>query len=124
LADGVTKVKAALSFRVYEYQAVAAARFLAGRAELPSTTEQQNWEKKRLVYKGPTNNFHEIKPDFAQYFNWLRDLAGKPAERTKGYELPAWDDGWGPRGLAILPLKDKYWTSLKRSENGLLKAKL
>lgn len=107
------QVKAALSFRVYEYQAVAVARFIAGRAKLPSVGEQQEWETKRLAYKGPTNTFHEIKPDFAEYFNWLRDFAGPPADGTKGYELPAWDDSWGSLGLAILSLKDAYWKRLR-----------
>ncbi|CZR67938.1 probable flavin-containing monooxygenase [Phialocephala subalpina] len=121
----VGQVKAALSFRVYEYQAVAAARFLAGRAKLPSVTEQQDWETKRLEYKGPTNNFHEIKPNFAEYFNWLVDFSGKPAEGTKAYELPAWDDKWGPLGLAILSLKDAYWKKLGDELGGTqVKAKL
>lgn len=121
----VGQVKAALSFRVYEYQAVAVARFLAGRATLPAVPEQKEWEVKRLAYKGPTNNFHEIKPDLAEYFTWLVDLAGKPAGGTKGYELPAWEDRWGELGFAVLGLKEKYWKSLKRAaEPEQLKAKL
>jgi hypothetical protein len=118
-------VKAALSFRVYEYQAVAAARFLAGRAKLPSIAEQKDWETKRLAYKGPTNNFHEIKPDFAEYFNWLRDFSGRPAAGTTAYELPAWEDKWGELGFAVLALKDKYWKRLKAQGNSSqIKAKL
>lgn len=118
-------MKAALSFRVYEYQAVAAARFFAGRAKLPSIVEQQDWETKRLAYKGPTNNFHEIKPDFAEYFNWLVEFAGHPAEGTKAYELPAWDDNWGPLGLAILSLKDAYWKKFGDELSGTqIKSKL
>lgn len=121
----VGQVKAALSFRVYEYQAVAVARFLAGRAILPPVTEQKEWEVKRLEYKGPTNNFHEIKPDLEEYFTWLRNLAGKPAEGTKGYELDPWEDRWGELGFAVLGLKDRYWKSLKRAaEQEPLKAKL
>jgi hypothetical protein len=116
-------VKAALSFRVYEYQAVAVARFLAGLAKLPSDTEQREWETKRLAYKGPTNNFHEIKPDFAEYFNWLRDFAGSPAKGTKGYKLPAWEEKWGELGFAVLALKDAYWKRLKASDRQI-RAKL
>jgi hypothetical protein len=119
------QVKAALSFRVYEYQAVAVARLLAGRAKLPNVAEQKDWEEKRLVNKGPTNNFHEIRPDFAEYFNYLKDFAGKPAEGTTGYELPAWEDGWVPLGFAVLALKDAYWKSLKKSnDNEPVRAKL
>jgi hypothetical protein len=112
----VGQVKAALSFRVYEYQAVAVARVFAGRAKLPRKEAQQDWEAERLLHKGPTNNFHEIKPDFKEYFNFLRDLAGKPAHGTEGYVLPAWEDNWAELGFAVLALKDKYWKSLKKAE--------
>lgn len=122
----VGQVKAALSFRVYEYQAVAVARFLAGRSgQLPSVDDQRDWETKRLKYKGPTNAFHAINPDFDEYFTWLKDFAGKPAQGTKGYELPAWDDKWPEQGLfAVVNLKNKYWKSLQRPSDGPLKAKL
>lgn len=121
----VGQVKAALSFRVYEYQAVAVARFLAGRATLPAILEQKEWEEKRLAYKGPTNKFHEIKPDLGEYFTWLVKLAGKPTGDSKGYELPAWKDKWADAGLAVLQLKEKYWKSLKRAaEPEQIKAKL
>ena len=122
----VGQVKAALSFRVYEYQAVAVARFLAGRSsKLPSIAEQQNWEAKRLTYKGPTNNFHMIRPDIAEYFTWLKDFAGKPAKNTNGYELPAWDDNWTLQGFdAVLNLKDSHWRSLQPSSIKDLRAKL
>lgn len=122
----VGQVKAALSFRVYEYQAVAVARFLAGRSsKLPSLKEQQDWEVKRLAYKGPTNNFHAIRPDLEEYFSWLRDFAGKPVENSKAYELLPWDEGWIRDGFeAVLSLKAKYWKSLQRSRDAILKAKL
>jgi hypothetical protein len=101
------------------------ARYLAGRAKLPSIDEQQDWETKRLAYKGPTNNFHEIKPDFAQYFSWLREFAGRPAEGTKAYELPDWEDTWGELGFAVLALKDAYWKRLKAQEDSSqIRAKL
>ena len=122
----VGQVKAALSFRVYEYQAVAVARFLAGRAAaLPSLTEQKDWELKRLQYKGPTNNFHAIRPDLKDYFTWLRDFAGKPVPGTKGYELPVWDEIWVSQGFeAVLTLRDKYWKSLQPSGAAEIRAKL
>ena len=124
--DNIFQVKAAASFRVYEYQAVAVAAFLAGRAaQLPSVTEQEVWETKRLAYKGPTNIFHEIKPDFAEYFNWLRDFAGRPTAGTKAYELPPWQDKWGEYGFSILLLKDKYWKRIKsQAGDSQVRAKL
>ncbi|KAL4874399.1 hypothetical protein BJY04DRAFT_226099 [Aspergillus karnatakaensis] len=111
----VGQVRGALSFRVYEYQAVAVARYFAGNnaKPLPSPQEQDQWEVERLKYKGPTALFHEIKPDFKEYFEYLREFAGPPARGTKGYALPVFGDNWGELGFAILQLKDKYWQGLK-----------
>ncbi len=72
---------------------------------------KKEWGTNRLAYKGPTNNFHEIKPDFAEYFNWLR------------YRLPAWEEKWGELGFAVLALKDAYWKRLKTSDRQI-RAKL
>lgn len=108
----VGQVKAAISFRVYEYQAVAVARYFAGRGGgLPSPKEQDEWEVKRLQYKGPTSLFHEIKPDFAEYFNFLRNVAGQ-----EGGELPGWQDEWALKGFAVLQLKAGWWKRLKEEE--------
>ncbi|KAL4861786.1 hypothetical protein BDV12DRAFT_207769 [Aspergillus spectabilis] len=111
----VGQVRGALSFRVYEYQAVAVARYLAGNnaKPLPSPQEQDQWEVERLKYKGPTTLFHEIKPDFKEYFDYLRDFSGPPAKGTNGYELPPFGDDWEALGFAILQLKDKYWQGIK-----------
>ena len=111
----VGQVRAAISFRVYEYQAVAVARYFGGRnaKALPSPQEQDLWEVERLKYKGPTSLFHEIKPDFKEYFDFLRDLAGPPTPGTSAYELPPWDDKWAELGFGVLGLKDQYWRTLK-----------
>lgn len=116
----VGQARAAISFRVYEYQAVAVARYFAGRnaKPLPSPQEQDLWEVERLKYKGPTDLFHEIKPDFSDYFAFLRDLAGPPAPGSGGYELPPWDDRWAEQAFEILQLKDTYWRSLRRAAEG------
>ncbi|KAL4909346.1 hypothetical protein BDW74DRAFT_174547 [Aspergillus multicolor] len=129
----VGQVRGALSFRVYEYQAAAVARYFAGNnaQALPSPAQQDQWEVERLKYKGPTALFHEIKPDFKEYFEWLRLFAGPPAKGTKGYELPVFGDDWPELGFAILQLKDKYWQSVKAAarekkekEDGKVQAKL
>ncbi|CAK7211745.1 hypothetical protein SCUCBS95973_001223 [Sporothrix curviconia] len=121
----IGQVKAGLSFRVYEYQAVAVARYYAGRnaQPLPDTNEQRAWEQDRLKTHGPTSGFHAIGPDFAPYFNWFVDFAGPAAVGTESYALPRWDDTWATKGLALLGLKDKYWKGL--IERGqAIKAKL
>ncbi|KAK2025932.1 dimethylaniline monooxygenase [Colletotrichum zoysiae] len=122
----VGQVKAAISFRVYEYQAVAVARYFANRGGgLPSPREQDEWEVKRLQYKGPTSQFHEIKPDFKEYFDFLRQVAGEPAPGTEAYELPAWQDEWALLGFGVLSLKQKWWRELKEKEqNTPIQAKL
>jgi len=104
----IGQCRAALSFRVYEYQAVAVARYFANHENkpLPSVAEQKEWEVKRLDYKGDSDRFHEIAPDFPEYFNWLQEFAGKPAVGTTAYELPRYDPKWEAFGFAILGLKD------------------
>ncbi|KAH8690776.1 dimethylaniline monooxygenase (N-oxide forming) [Talaromyces proteolyticus] len=105
----VGQVKGGLSFRVYEYQAVAIARILAGRANLPSVAEQKEWEKKRLSLKGDSVAFHEILPDFGPYWNRLREIAGKPSPESNSYELPEWQQEWADTALAILAKKSLWW---------------
>lgn len=120
----VGQVRGALSFRVYEYQAVAVARYFASTnaKPLPSPREQDEWEVERLKYKGPTALFHEIKPDFKEYFEYLREFSGPPAQGTKGYALPVFEDSLPELGFAILQLKDKYWQKIKAG--GAVQAKL
>ena len=107
----VGQVRGALSFRVYEYQAVAVARYFAGReaSSLPSPHDQEKWEVKRLEYKGPSSLFHEIKPDFEEYFNFLKRFAGPAHPASDAYELPDFDESWPAKAFAILQLKDTYW---------------
>ncbi|KAL4889705.1 hypothetical protein BDV59DRAFT_210131 [Aspergillus ambiguus] len=116
----VGQVRGALSFRVYEYQAVTVARYFANHnaQPLPSPQDQDIWETERLKYKGPSTIFHEIKPDFGDYFNSLRDIAGPPAQGTAAYELPEFEEKWAEQGFEILQLKDKYWRSLKDRKGG------
>jgi thioredoxin reductase len=116
----VGQVRAGISFRVYEYQAVAVARYFAGRnaTPLPTPQEQDLWEVKRLQYKGHTALFHEVKPDFEEYFGFLTNLAGLPASGTDGYELPPWDDQWAEQAFEILQHKDRYWKSLRKAAGG------
>jgi cation diffusion facilitator CzcD-associated flavoprotein CzcO len=113
----VGQVRGALSFRVYEYQAVAVARYFAAHnaKPLPSPKEQDDWEVERLKYKGNSAIFHEIKPDFKEYFEWLREFSGPAVRGTTAYALPVYRDNWAELGFAILQLKDKYWQEIKRA---------
>lgn len=122
----VGQVRAGISFRVYEYQAVAVARYFAGRnkASLPSPREQDQWEVDRLRYKGNSPIFHEIKPDFKEYFDFLTELAGPAAPESNSYLLAPWEDKWAEQAFEILQLKDKYWKSLHRKKEDSISAKL
>lgn len=122
----VGQVRAGISFRVYEYQAVSVARYFAGRnkASLPSPKKQDQWEVERLQYKGNSPIFHEIKPDFKDYFDFLIELAGPPAPESDSYELAPWDDNWAEQAFEILQLKDKYWKSLHKKKQDSIEAKL
>ncbi|KAL4921834.1 hypothetical protein BDW62DRAFT_97367 [Aspergillus aurantiobrunneus] len=87
-------VGAGLTFKVFEWQAVAAARVLAGKASLPPLSEQKKWEDERIAVKGDGAGFMMVFPDFEPYFEQLRTLAGTPAEGEPGRRLPAFDRAW------------------------------
>ncbi|PWY92644.1 FAD/NAD(P)-binding domain-containing protein [Aspergillus heteromorphus CBS 117.55] len=85
-------VGAGLTFKIFEWQAVAAARVLAGKAKLPSLEEQQKWEQDRIAQKGDGPAFTTVNPDFREYFETLRQLAGEPGEA--GRRLPPFEQEW------------------------------
>ena len=78
---------------MYEWQAVLAARFLAGRVKLPSVEEQEQWELDRIAEKGDGVAFTALYPDFDGYFEQVRKLAGEPTNRD-GRSLPKFDENW------------------------------
>ncbi|KAK0624517.1 thiol-specific monooxygenase, partial [Bombardia bombarda] len=83
------------TFKVYEWQAVAVARHLAGRAKtLPTIAEQRAWESKRVAERGGGKNYYSIAPDYEAFFEFLRELAGEPATGTSGRSLPKFNPEW------------------------------
>ncbi|VBB71288.1 Putative monooxygenase [Podospora comata] len=83
------------TFKVYEWQAVAVARHLAGRAQpLPPVADQQRWEAKRAAAKKGGKDYYSIAPDYKDFFEFLRKIAGDPKEGTTGRMLPAFCDEW------------------------------
>lgn len=80
-----------LTFKAYEWQAVAAAKVLAGRGKLPTTEEQHQWEKDRIEAKGDGPGFCLIYPEFEKYFEALRAIAG---DEGPGRKLPRFDQKW------------------------------
>jgi hypothetical protein len=84
---------AGLTFKVFEWQAVLAARLLADRTKLPPQAEQQKWEEDRVKLTGDNVKFTLIFPDFEDYFETLRKLAG-PGEKGFGRQLPPFKREW------------------------------
>ncbi|KAF1952538.1 FAD/NAD(P)-binding domain-containing protein [Byssothecium circinans] len=109
----VGAVGAGLTFKVFEWQAVFAARILSGRATLPPLEEQQRWEKERIAKKGDGALFTLIFPDFEEYFETLRKLAGEPKESGLGRRLPPFDRKWVEIFMQGHERRKKWW----REEN-------
>ncbi|OTA99447.1 hypothetical protein M426DRAFT_325102 [Hypoxylon sp. CI-4A] len=84
-----------LTFRSFEYQAVAVARLLAGRnaVPLPPVDEQVRWERERLeLTRRERRKFHDIQWDTGETFEWLAGLfriAGLGTLRGEGRIPPA-----------------------------------
>ncbi|KAL3463011.1 hypothetical protein BJX64DRAFT_299235 [Aspergillus heterothallicus] len=87
-------VGAGLTFKVFEWQAVAAARVLAGKAVLPGVEERRRWEEERIRVKGDGTGFLMVNPDFEEYFEQLRGVAGDPGEDGVGRRLPEFEQKW------------------------------
>lgn len=105
----VGAVGAGLTFKVFEWQAVLAARILAGRARLPSLEEQQRWEQDRIAKKGDGPGFTMVFPDFEDYFETLRKLAGEPDTEGPGRRLPPFDRTWFEVFMVGHERRKKWW---------------
>jgi hypothetical protein len=115
---------------VYEWQAVAIARHLSGRAKpLPPTSEQREWESKRVAALGGGKSYYSIAPNYEEFFEFLRYIAGEPAPGTTGIRLPPFDKKWLELWAGMAAPKIKVWERAREKaeeveETGRLKAKL
>lgn len=104
-----------------------AARFLAGRVTLPSTEAQQKWESDRMAVKGDEVPFTLIYPDFEQYFEQVRELAGEPVVddggNLRGRPLPKFDKRWREEFEAGHLLRIAAWQKANRDAELELQAK-
>ncbi|EKD15499.1 hypothetical protein MBM_06127 [Drepanopeziza brunnea f. sp. 'multigermtubi' MB_m1] len=90
----VGAVAAGFTSKVFEWQAVLAARFLAGRIAFPPREEQQAWERERIGRRGDGVPFSSLYPHFEEYFEEVRSLAGEPTEDGEGRRLPRSEKWW------------------------------
>ena len=112
----VIQLGGGFTFRVYEWQAVAVARRLAGRGKsLPSVAEQLEWERQRVAEKRGGKDYYSIAPNYADFFELLRDIAGEPAEGTTGRLLPKFDPEWLKIWIGMTATKIGGWRR-KRSQ--------
>ncbi|KAK8054401.1 hypothetical protein PG996_013702 [Apiospora saccharicola] len=114
-----------LTFRSFEYQAVAVARVWAGRAAtaLPSVAEQQKWERDRLeATRRAGTRFHDVGgpgqgetvDGMFEYFQKLYDIAGLNTLRGKGRVPPVVSDEM----MWALEHEHKYPPPKKGKEGG------
>jgi hypothetical protein len=124
-----TQLGGGFTFRVYEWQAVAIARHLSGRAKsLPPIAEQKEWERKRVEAFGGGKAYYSIAPNYEEYFELLKDIAGDPVEGTPGQVLPKFDrkmlDVWAGMLAPKLESWERERVRAERESEGLLRAKL
>lgn len=87
---------------------MAAARVLAGKAILPSVTEQEKWETDRIAERGDGPAFTVINPEFKAYFETMRLLAGEP-QNGIGRPLPPFEEKWVDDFNAGHERRKKMW---------------
>lgn len=84
-------VAGGLTFKVFEWQAVFAARIFLGRAKLPSQEEQFQWEQDRIALKGDSEKYNVIFGAHKDYFEALRIMSG---DEGPGRKLPEFEETW------------------------------
>ena len=95
---------------MYEWQAVAIARRLAGRGKaLPSVPDQLEWERRRVAEKKGGKDYYSIAPDYEIFFEFLREIAGDPATGTTGKVLPKFDPEWLKLWTGMVATKIGGW---------------
>lgn len=108
----VGAVGAGLTFKIFEWQAVLAARLLAGRGRLPGREEMARWEADRVRDKGDGPRFQMVFPDFEEYFEKVRELAGEPTARGEGRRLPRFDEAWSRAFMEGHERRKRMWKRL------------
>ncbi|POS70713.1 dimethylaniline monooxygenase [Diaporthe helianthi] len=114
-------VGAGLTFKIFEWQAVYAARLLAGRGTLPGVEEMRAWEAERVEKKGDGIKFLTIYPDFEEYFEEMRELAGEPVDGV-GRRLPKYDKRWFQLFMGGHELRKAMWKRLNEQARAELEA--
>ncbi|EPE03852.1 dimethylaniline monooxygenase [Ophiostoma piceae UAMH 11346] len=103
----VGAVGAGLTFKIFEWQAVYAARLLSGRAQAPSLEVMKQWEVERIAARSDGPSFTVIHPDFEEYFEALRTLSGDGG--GVGRPLPPFEHRWFQAFMDGHELRKAMW---------------
>ena len=98
------------TFTLFEFQAIAVAAVLSGKAYLPAANEMRNEYLQRLREKGTGKVFHSLKDREVQYvdelLNWVNEDAKRVgAEPIEGHTV-AWHAANGDRVEKMRQLMD------------------
>ncbi|GAM40417.1 hypothetical protein TCE0_039r12756 [Talaromyces pinophilus] len=101
-----------LGVRYFEWQAVAAARVLAGRVQLSDHSVMDQWEKTRLAERGDGMRFWTLHPDIENHFEELRAFAGEPAPGSTGRVLPKYEKEWEDVWWRLIKNRQEWWAKI------------
>lgn len=109
------QIAAGFTFKVFEWQAVLAARYLASRLTLPAISTQRAWEEARIAERGDGVKFTALYPQFEDYFEEVRRLTEEHGEEgIVGRRLPKWQKAWREEFDAAHLLRIEMWKSRNR----------
>lgn len=89
--------------------------------------EQLEWERKRVAEKVGGKDYYSIAPNYEEFFEFLRGIAGAPAAGTTGRSLPAFDPEWLKSWVDMVHTKIGGWQRKRIRAEGaeaVVKAKL
>lgn len=82
------------TFRFFEYQAIAVAAVLSGRAWLPTAEEMRREYGERVKRKGLGRALHDMKVEEAEYVKEIVDWVNEHAEVTGGAKVEGHSKEW------------------------------
>ena len=82
------------TFTLFEFQAIALAAVLSGKAQLPSQEKMRSEYRERLREKGVGKAFHSLKGQEVQYVNSLVDWLNRDGQRLGAKPIEGHTAAW------------------------------
>ena len=82
------------AFALFEFQAIAVAAVLTGKAILPSTQQMRNEYDRRVEKKGTGKAFHSLKNAEIEYVNELVDWVNRDGKKVGAVPVEAHSAAW------------------------------